>query len=150
MCEGDPCGVKIECESPAVHSYLGILQSVINRMASNSSSCKSWSITLVSAIIVVLIDKNKAEYINIGIAPIILFGLLDSYYLTMETLFRNRYNSFIEKLHSDAVGKNDLFVVSPQENVTTRLILKSLKSISIYPFYLVFILIVLVIRLIAS
>lgn len=119
-------------------------------MAANSSSCKSWSITLVSAIIVVLIDKDKAEYINIGIAPIILFGLLDSYYLTMETLFRNRYNSFIEKLHSNAVGKNDLFVVSPQENVTTRLILKSLKSISIYPFYLVFITIVLVIRLIAA
>jgi hypothetical protein len=41
-------------ESPAVHSYLGILQNVIGRMAADSGSCKTWCITLVSAIIVVV------------------------------------------------------------------------------------------------
>ncbi len=40
---------KVNFESGAVQSYLGILQGVINRMASNSAGCKTWCITLVSA-----------------------------------------------------------------------------------------------------
>lgn len=148
--ENKACNTNIECESPAVHSYLNILQSVITRMASNSSGCKSWCITLVSAITVILIDRDKAQYVYIGLAPITLFGLLDCYYLTMENLFRDRYNGFIRKLHSDNVQRSDLFVVSPQQGVTSILLLKNLRSISIYPFYLVFALIVVAIGLVSS
>jgi len=53
---------KLPEESPSVQAHLGILQGVIERMASNSTSSKSWCITIVSAILVVVADKNKPDY----------------------------------------------------------------------------------------
>jgi hypothetical protein len=140
------CKPSVGCESAAVHSYLNILQSVINRMASNCAGCKTWCITLVSAIIVVLLNNNKCEFIYIALAPTILFLLLDSYYLAMEKSFRDKYNSFIEKLHSDRAFKSDLFVVSPEKAVNSFLILNSFKSISVWPFYVALIAVIIVIR----
>ncbi|WP_414544018.1 hypothetical protein [Nostoc sp. CCY0012] len=45
---------KLTPDSNSVQSYLNILQGVIARMANNSASCKTWCISLVSAILVVL------------------------------------------------------------------------------------------------
>lgn len=53
---------EVNVESGAVQSYLGILQRVINRMAANSSACKTWCIALVSAIVVITADKGKPVY----------------------------------------------------------------------------------------
>ena len=140
------CTPGVECESTAVHSYLSILQSVINRMASNCASCKSWCITLASAIIVVLLNNKNYDFIYIALAPVILFLLLDSYYLAMEKSFRDKYNSFIKKLHSGTAQKSDLFVVSPENAINSLLILQSLKSISIWPFYVALIAVIIVIK----
>ena len=135
MVEETKCSPPIECESPAVHSYLNLLQSVINRMASNSAGCKTWCITVVSALVVLLLNNDKSNYILIATAPVILFCFLDCYYLTMENLFRNRYNLFIKKLHSGEVSKTDLFIISPEEKIDSSLMIENFKSISIYPFY---------------
>ena len=130
------CMPALECESAAVHSYLNILQSVTNRMASNSSGCKSWCITLTSAIIVVLLNSKKQEYVYVAIIPVIMFMFLDCYYLAMERSFRGKYNSFIQKLHANQATRSDLFVVSPEETLKTSHMLESISSISVYPFYL--------------
>ena len=60
-------------DSQAVQSHLGILQNVIQRMASNSSSAKAWCVTLVSAILVIIADKGKSEYALIAVMPTLLF-----------------------------------------------------------------------------
>lgn len=83
--------------SPSVQTHLGILQGVIERMAGNSTSAKAWCITLVSAILVVVADKNKPQYTLIAIIPTILFGALDIYYLALEKGFRNTYNEFVKR-----------------------------------------------------
>ena len=85
--------------SNAVQAHLGIMQSVIQRMASNSSSCKTWCITLVSAILVIVADKGKSSYALFAVVPSLLFWALDVYYLALEKMFRQAYNSFIDKLH---------------------------------------------------
>lgn len=56
---------NITYESPSVQSYLNILQSIINRMVANSSGCKTWCITLVSAVILIIADKGKPAYLKI-------------------------------------------------------------------------------------
>lgn len=127
---------NITYESPSVQSYLNILQSIINRMAANSSSCKTWCITLVSAIILIIADKGKPAYLIISIVPIILFLFLDSYYLGLERLFRNLYNEFIKKLHSNAATIDDVFIVSP--GTKTEILcaaFNSFSSIAVWPFY---------------
>ena len=140
---------KVDYESPSVQSYLNILQSVINRMASNSSSCKTWCITLVSAIIVIIADKGKPDYIYISIVPIILFLFLDSYYLWLEKLLRKLYNDFIKKLHCNTATIDDVFIVTPGTKIEiSRAAIKSFASISVWPFYVLLCLMLFIVRII--
>lgn len=120
--------------SQAVQSHLTILQSVIQRMATNSSSSKAWCVTLVSAILVIVADKGKPQYAWLALIPTILFLVLDAYYLGLERGFRNAYNAFIKKLHEQTLQPEDLFVVVPQGGVL-RLFFLSLLSFSVWPFY---------------
>lgn len=128
---------KLNIESPAVQSYLGILQAVITRMATNSTSCKTWCITLVSAILVVVADKSKPDYALIALIPIVLFTFLDSYYLGLERGFRDLYNKFIKRLHTNEATIEDTFIVSPGGGTfhILGLAFKSSLSISVWPFY---------------
>lgn len=121
-------------DSPAVQAHLKITQSVIQRMASNSSSCKAWCITLVSAILVIVADKGKPSYALIAGVPTLLFLVLDTYYLALERCFRQSYNKFIEKLHVGRIVAADLYAVTPTGSVV-RTFFASLGSFSIWPFY---------------
>ena len=67
---------RADINSQAVQSHLSITQSVIQRMATNSSACKAWCITVVSAILVIVADKGKSQYAYIAIIPNILFFVL--------------------------------------------------------------------------
>lgn len=128
---------NLTSESNSVQTYLNTLQNIITRMASNSASCKTWCISLVSAILVVVADKNKPNYVGISLIPIILFFLLDAYYLAQERSFRDVYNKFIENMHAGEAEIKDLFVLKP---ILSSDIVKSLRkasfSFSVYPFYL--------------
>lgn len=135
-------------DSPSVQSYLAILQSVISRMANNSSSSKTWCVSLVSAIIVIVADKEKPDYVWISIIPIVLFLLLDSYYLALERQFRSVYNDFIRKLHFGTATVDDVFFVAPRAGTraTSVDILKAGGSIAVWPFYVLLATMLLVVR----
>src|SRR5437764_2615739 len=120
--------------SQAVQAHLGITQAVIQRMATNSASCKAWSITLVSAILVIVADKGKPHFALIALIPTLLFLVLDAYYLALEKMFRQSYNNFIEKLHRGEVVATDLYAVVPRGDVFSTF-RASLASFSIWPFY---------------
>lgn len=126
---------KLTEESPSVQAHLGILQNVIERMAANSTSAKSWCITIVSAILVVVADKNRPDYSLIALLPAFLFLTLDAYYLGMEKGFRNSYNSFVKKVHSGLLTADDLFSVKPSGSVTS-LQWDAFRSVSVWGFYL--------------
>lgn len=138
---------RVTPDSPSVQSYLNILQGIITRLANNSANCKTWCISLVSAILVVIADKNKPNYAWIALIPIVLFFLLDSYYLGQERSFRDIYNKFISDLHSGDVETDRLFVLKPLKgmNVVNSLFASSL-SFSVYPFYLTLVLTVIIAR----
>ena len=121
--------------SQAVQAHLSIAQNVIQRMASNSASCKAYCITLVSAILVLVADKGKPEYTLIALIPTGLFFALDTYYLALEKGSRKSYNDFIKKLHAGGIGASDLFAIEPSGNILTTA-LGSVRSFSIWPFYL--------------
>lgn len=133
---------KTDINSQAVQSHLSIIQSVIQRMATNSSSCKAWCITVVSAILVIVADKGKSQYALLAIIPNILFFVLDAYYLSLEKMFRNSYNDFIEKLHDNDVTSKDLFAVVTKESLF-KTFFKSILSFSIWPFYLTLLIMIL-------
>lgn len=138
----------INVDSPSVQSHLGILQSVLNRMAANSYGCKTWCIALVSAIVVILAEQEKPEYVWISIIPIFLFLFLDSYFLGLEKRFRDRYNEFIQKLHTGRVTIEDLFLVTPGKGfkVFAKATLQAVISLSVWPFYGLLVLMLLIVR----
>lgn len=131
-----------DINSQAVQSHLSITQAVIQRMATNSSSCKAWCITVVSAILVIVADKGKSQYALLAIIPNILFLVLDAYYLSLEKMFRNSYNDFIKKLHDNEITSYDLFAVVPKGSLFNTF-LKSILSFSIWPFYLTLLIMIL-------
>jgi hypothetical protein len=124
-------------DSSAVQKYLELLQAVINRMASNCTGCKTWCITLVSATIVIIADKGKPSYVWIALVPLALFFFLDSYYLGLERRFRALYNDFVDQLHSGTANASDLYNLSPRGGYryVMAYTVGSLRSLSIWPFY---------------
>jgi hypothetical protein len=136
----------LNVESQAVQTHLGILQSVITRMASNSASCKTWCVGLVSAVLVLVADKTKPDYSLIAVIPTTMFMVLDTYYLSLERRFRESYNAFITKLHKGALAANDLFAVVPVGPALPSF-LSSLKSFSIWSFYITLLVLILLTKL---
>ena len=121
-------------DSPAVRAHLSILQDVIRRMAGNSASCKNWCVVLVAAMLVLVARTDTPDYALLAVIPTLLFCFLDAYYLALEQAFRRSYNAFVRKLHQDAVGLADLYVVRPTGRVDRQLLV-SLRSTAIWPFY---------------
>lgn len=140
--------IIIDSDSPSIQTHLGILQNVIQRMASNSSSSKAWCVTLVSAVLVIVADKGKPEYAFIAMLPTLVFAALDAYYLALEKAFRNSYNDFISKLHNKSLSETDLYSVLPKGNMS-RLQFDSIKSFSVWGFYISLALLILITKKLA-
>jgi len=71
--------------------HLEFIQGVINRFGNNSFLIKGWCITIVAALSA-LSSGTKDQYILIAYFPVLIFWLLDSYYLWQERLFRELYD----------------------------------------------------------
>ena len=138
---------NLTIDSTTVQNYVTILQSIINRMANNSAACKTWCITIVSAILIIIADKGQPSYIIIAIVPLSLFLFLDSYYLGLEKLFRNIYNDFIKKLHQGTATFEDTYVLNTGK-VSTILIhtISSFGSFSVFPFYLLLLVMLIIVK----
>ena len=121
-------------DSSSVHIHLGLVQAVIQRMASNSASCKTWCITLVAGILIVVADKGKPAYALIAVIPTFLFLALDTYYLALELRFRDAYNDFVGKVHKKQLVATDFYEITPKGSLC-KSFASSLCSFSIWPFY---------------
>lgn len=90
-----------------VHKEIDLIQGCINRMASNSFLLKGWLISLITIIIVFLINKDKLLIVSLLALPIILiFWCLDSFFLNIERLYRKKYNWII----SERLNGNNKFL----------------------------------------
>lgn len=92
----------------AYQHYIGLLQNIINRMASSSSACKSWLITILSAIITICVSTGDiTKYIWIAYLPSVLFYILDCFYLGHEHNFRNVERHFVSLIaNADEASNN--------------------------------------------
>lgn len=126
-------------DSPAVQGYISMLQGIINRMASNSASCKTWTVTLVTAVLVLWGEKT-VQLPNpwISLIPIVLLYLLDCYYLGLERITINIQNKLLDSLSLESeeyIGL--LYKVEGLGDRRTQLcsMLKAMIASSTLPFY---------------
>lgn len=114
-------------------TFLALLQGVINRFAANSSNCKTWCVTLVSAIVLFSADKNLPEGLHIALMPTLFFLFLDAYYLSMERDAIKIYAAFVKQPTEDALFK----IPMPQSRLhRAGGTLSAILSFSVFPCYL--------------
>lgn len=124
----------LNADSPSVQSHLTMMQGLINRMAENSRSCKVWCVTLVAAVLVLVAQTVEPRHALIALAPTLLFLFLDAYYLALERAFIRSQNVFVEKLHCGKLKSTHLYRIVPT-GMGLRLVGRCLGSISIWLFY---------------
>lgn len=87
-------------------AHLGFIQGVITRMGSNSFLLKGWSITLVAAIFALSAKDADQKFVLLAYFPVIVFWVLDAFFLHQEKMFRKLY----EKVAANAIS-SDLFTL---------------------------------------
>lgn len=124
----------LSAEHPAVIAHINLLQGVINRLANNSASCKTWCLTLVGALVSLAGATHVPAIITFALVPIIIFGLLDSMYLAQERAYRKLYGRIVGKIRDRSYSLSDAFDARAPLNIGS--VLRAVGSWSIYPVYL--------------
>ena len=72
--------------------HLEMIQAIINRMAGNSFLLKGWCVTLISALFALAAKDINTKFILVAYYPMLMFWILDAYFLRQERLFRKKYD----------------------------------------------------------
>lgn len=135
-------------EKSEVQHFISYLEGIINRMASNSANCKNWLLAIIAGCMAMQPSLQAAkEKIWLAYPLVILFYLLDAYYLGCEKYFRDMMRDFVMEVRKDnnqyleRLYKFDKRTVYDDFNA----VLSGISSIATWPFYGVIILIVVLI-----
>lgn len=82
------------------HKHLEFIQNIVSRLGSNGFQVKAWAITIVSAILALAAAKETNQrqlLVQIAFIPVIMFWILDGYFLSQERLFRDLYGDVAQK-----------------------------------------------------
>ena len=110
------------------------MQGVVNRLATQSASCKTWCLTLVGALISLAGATHVPGIVQFAIFPIVVFAYLDVMYLANERAFRDLFNAAAEAAASGTYPHSRAFYSRPA-TVDWRLALKAFTSWSVRPVY---------------
>jgi len=114
------------------HKHLEFIQTVINRMAGNCFLLKGWAITLVAALFALSAKDTNHNYFLIAYFPVIIFWILNGYFLSQERLFRALYNH-VRKLDE---SKIDFSMDTKNFQTNENSWLRSIFSQTLVIFYL--------------
>ena len=72
--------------------HLEFVQAAINRMAGNSFLLKGWAITVAGGLLALTFKEINRHYLYISLVVLVMFWLLDGYYLSRERRFVALYD----------------------------------------------------------
>ena len=73
-----------------------MVQRIISRMSNNSFLIKGWSLTLVVVSLLLIGGIYNNDYYLVALVPLIVFWILDAYFLRLEKLYEALYDWLIE------------------------------------------------------
>lgn len=113
--------------------HLEFIQSAINRMAGNLFFLRGWMITLITGLFALSAKDTTQNYILIADFLILIFWILDGYFLSQERLFRALYNHvrMLDEKNIDFSMNTDEF-----KKVKKNCWLQSTFSLTLLVFYL--------------
>ncbi len=77
--------------------HLEFIEAVISRVSANSFLLKGWSVTLVAALFALAAKDANKSYVIVAYIPVLIFWLIDAYFLSQERLFRSIYDEVRKK-----------------------------------------------------
>jgi len=77
--------------------HLEFIQSVIKRMSGNCFLLKGWSATLVAALFALAAKDANRHYVIVAYLPVLVFWIIDAYFLSEERAFRDLYDDARKK-----------------------------------------------------
>lgn len=133
MCDNNNDSFFSESE---VQGFIAQLDSIINRMGSNSANAKNWLMTIIAAAIAIQWSQDQLSHVLWLLIPTILFMLTDLYYLGMERHFKELQKAFIDRVR-DGKDIADYVYSIPKTTKCEQACntIKALDSLSIWPFY---------------
>lgn len=128
-------------EKEHFHKHLDIVQGIISRMAANSSSCKNYCLTLVTALLALAFSQGEnmqqVSLLRLALVPVTMFLFLDAFYLSLDRHFIKEYADIVSAWQSGTLKREDLFMInlSPAGAWRFTETLAAFTSYSIFPFY---------------
>ncbi len=124
-------------DQPNKIEHLNMIQEIITRMGNNSFSLKQWAVGIMIAIYA-FAGENSHKAVIVTIIPLVVFWILNSYYLMIERKFRCLYDEVRKKKEKNIdFNMNFNSVRVNMKNVSKYCLVKVAFSKTILPFYLV-------------
>ena len=111
-------------------AHLNIIQGVISRMSGFSAGVKNFCVTISAAIIAVAYQKQVPMLVWAGAAVVLIFCIMDTYYLGLEHRYRELYERVAARPFDRAP---DMSLKAERLNLSTCF--RALRSISVAGFY---------------
>jgi hypothetical protein len=127
-------------ENAAVTTQITLLQGIINRLATNSSSCKTWCLTLVSALFSFAGATRTPAIAGFALVPVVIFGFVDTMYLAQERAYRDLYEEIVTEIRDSKYTVARAFSANAAR--TSTHVKDAFASWSIWPVYGVLILVI--------
>ena len=122
-------------------AYLQMIQEPIGRMSTASAIFKGFSATIVSGIAALNYCDINITVLWLSFAPVVLFAILDIYYIQLEKKYRYLYEQVRNNKH-----EIDFSMEITKDNKAAKARIKDcLKSPSIWIFYPAMIIILLIV-----
>jgi hypothetical protein len=128
-----PRSALYPADNPAVTAHISMLQGIISRLANNSSSCKTWCLTLVGAALSLAGATRTPAIASFVLVPIVIFGFIDTMYLAQEKAFRDLYDRIITAIRGATYSLDNAFDAKAPRNLDH--VGWALTSWSIWPIY---------------
>jgi hypothetical protein len=120
-------------DNPAVTAHINMLQGIINRLANNSSSCKTWCLVLVTAFLSLTGATHLAAIATLALMPVAIFGFVDTMYLAQEKAYRDLYDTVVATVRDGSYRREDAFNAKAARGFGH--VVCALTSWSIWPIY---------------
>jgi len=114
--------------------HLEFIQNIISRMAGNLFFLRGWTITLVGALLALFSKSNSPFCVFYFLIVLILvFWILDGYFLSQERSYRDLYNH-VRKLKEEEVDFS--MDISEYQKFKKNTLIYSMFSLTLLIFYL--------------
>jgi hypothetical protein len=109
--------------------HLKLVQGVVDRMAANSFLIKGWTVTLVAGLSALAKAQTDRSFAWIAVGVIVVFALLDAFYLALERAYRELYG----QVAADAPNLEPWSLRA--RKVGPRQVAGALRAFAIWPLY---------------